>query len=61
MPTTSTRITPAGVPSQPNVFYAGYDNGGLSRTTDYGSTWTPIFLETDEIVARWNVLKGGGM
>jgi len=49
------------VPSQPNVFYAGYDNGGLSRTTDYGSTWTPIFLETDEIVARWNVLKGGGM
>jgi len=33
----------AGVPSQPNVFYAGYDNGGLWRSTDYGSTWEPLF------------------
>ncbi|MEJ2219142.1 MAG: glycoside hydrolase, partial [Gemmatimonadota bacterium] len=33
----------AGVPSQPNVFYAGFDNGGLWRTTDYGSTWQPLF------------------
>jgi photosystem II stability/assembly factor-like uncharacterized protein len=33
----------AGVPSQPNVFYAGFDNGGLWRTTDYGSNWTSIF------------------
>src|SRR6478672_6422023 len=33
----------AGVPSQPNVFYAGYDNGGVWRSTDYGSTWTPLF------------------
>ena len=33
----------SGVPSQPNVFYAGYDNGGVWRTTDYGSTWQPIF------------------
>jgi photosystem II stability/assembly factor-like uncharacterized protein len=32
-----------GVPDQPNVFYAGFDNGGVWRTTDYGSTWHPIF------------------
>ena len=30
----------AGVPSQPNVFYIGFDNGGVWRSTDYGSTWT---------------------
>ena len=28
----------AGVPSQPNVFYIGFDNGGVWRSTDYGST-----------------------
>src|SRR6185295_4053274 len=28
-----------GVASQPNVFYIGFDNGGLWRSTDYGSTW----------------------
>jgi len=33
----------AGVPSQPNVFYVGFDNGGVWRSTDYGSNWTPIF------------------
>ena len=33
----------AGVPSQPNVFYVGFDNGGLWRTTDYGSNWFPLF------------------
>src|SRR5437016_13327931 len=32
----------SGVPSQPNVFYIGFDNGGVWRSTDYGSTWTPI-------------------
>src|SRR5665213_999212 len=33
----------SGVPSQPNVFYVGYDNGGVWRSTDYGSNWVPIF------------------
>ena len=33
----------SGVPSQPNVFYAGFDNGGVWRSTDYGSTWQPLF------------------
>jgi photosystem II stability/assembly factor-like uncharacterized protein len=33
----------SGVPSQPNVAYAGFDNGGVWRSTDYGSTWLPLF------------------
>ena len=33
----------AGVASQPNVFYIGFDNGGVWRSTDYGSTWAPLF------------------
>ena len=33
----------SGVPSQPNVFYIGFDNGGVWRSTDYGSTWIPLF------------------
>ena len=32
----------SGVASQPNVFYAGFDNGGVWRSTDYGVTWTPL-------------------
>jgi len=33
----------AGVASQPNVAYIGFDNGGLWRSTDYGSNWVPLF------------------
>ena len=33
----------SGVPSQPNVAYIGFDNGGVWRSTDYGSTWVPLF------------------
>ncbi len=33
----------AGVPTQPNVFYAGFDNGGVWRSTDFGNNWVPIF------------------
>ena len=33
----------AGVPDQPNLFYIGFDNGGMWRSTDYGSTWEPLF------------------
>ena len=32
-----------GVASQPNVFYAGFDNGGVWRSTDYGANWVPLF------------------
>ena len=35
----------AGVPSQPNTFYITFDNGGVWRSTDFGSNWTPLFDE----------------
>jgi len=33
----------SGVPGQPNVFYIGFDNGGVWRSSDFGSTWVPLF------------------
>ena len=32
-----------GVPGNPPVIYIGFDNGGVWRTTDYGSNWVPLF------------------
>jgi photosystem II stability/assembly factor-like uncharacterized protein len=34
--------TVTGVPSQPRTFYMGAASGGLFRTTDGGTTWTPL-------------------
>ncbi len=31
-----------GIPSQPNVFFIGVNNGGVWKTDDYGRTWNPI-------------------
>src|SRR5258708_24284293 len=33
----------AGTPGHPTVFYIGFDNGGLWRSSDYGSSWEPLF------------------
>lgn len=36
-------VAAVGVPTQPNVFYMGVNNGGVWKTDDYGRTWNPIF------------------
>jgi photosystem II stability/assembly factor-like uncharacterized protein len=36
-------VAAVGIPSQPNVFYIGVNNGGVWKTTDAGRIWTPIF------------------
>ncbi|HEX7832459.1 MAG TPA: hypothetical protein VF787_22565, partial [Thermoanaerobaculia bacterium] len=34
-------VAAVGIPSQPNVFFIGVNNGGIWKTTDYGRVWTP--------------------
>jgi photosystem II stability/assembly factor-like uncharacterized protein len=36
-------VAAVGIPSQPNVFFIGVNNGGVWKTTDYGRVWTPVF------------------
>jgi len=36
-------VAAVGIPSQPNVFYIGVNNGGVWKTTDAGRTWVPVF------------------
>lgn len=33
----------AATPGKPTTFYIGFDNGGLWRSTDYGSNWESLF------------------
>jgi photosystem II stability/assembly factor-like uncharacterized protein len=33
----------SGAPGHPSILYIGFDNGGLWRSSDYGSTWEPLF------------------
>ena len=42
----------AGVANQPNVFYAGFDNGGVWRSTDFGANWVPIFDDSVDRLDR---------
>ncbi|MGH7475051.1 MAG: VPS10 domain-containing protein [Longimicrobiales bacterium] len=37
----------AGVPGDPNVYYAGAASGGLWKTVDAGLSWEPIFDDQD--------------
>ena len=39
----SRTVGAVGIPSQPNVFFVGINNGGVWKSDDYGRTWNPIF------------------
>jgi photosystem II stability/assembly factor-like uncharacterized protein len=35
----------SGVAGTPSLFYIGFDNGGVWRSSDYGANWEPLFDE----------------
>ncbi len=39
----SRTVGAVGIPTQPNVFFVGVNNGGVWKTDDFGRTWNPIF------------------
>ena len=39
----SRTVGAVGIPTQPNVFFIGVNNGGVWKTDDFGRTWNPIF------------------
>ncbi len=39
----SRTVGAVGIPTQPNVFFVGVNNGGVWKTDDSGRTWKPIF------------------
>src|SRR5579872_4807972 len=44
----------AGVPGDPNTYYAGAASGGIWKTTDAGVHWTPMF--DDETISSIGAL-----
>jgi len=41
--------TAAGIPGDPNTYYAGAASGGIFKTTDGGTYWEPIFDSEDAL------------
>ena len=41
--------TAAGIPGDPNIYYAGAASGGIFKTTDGGNYWEPIFDSEDAL------------
>ena len=48
----SRTVAGVGIPTQPNVFFAGVHTGGVWKTDDYGRTWTPDLRQRADRVDR---------